>query len=421
VADTLRAGSVGALVDRSPGSMGQAVGLDRRSPIVGHDLRRRRAVSKDTLARPVAPTAIAILTIAGVVVSLAGLRAVSSIMAPALLALFLVITFRPLASALERRGVPAPITMILTLLLIYGVLIFLSLSIYLSVTQFAATLYANPGKFNDLLNSGTALLAQLGIQNVDISYVTSLFNPSRIASLATSLVSASAAVASMIGLILALAFFMALDASNFSGRLALVTRFSPTTAAALVGLGKSTRSYFAVASIFGAIVAVVDWILLLIVGVPDAWLWAILAFVTNFVPNIGFLIGVIPPAVLALVTIDWQAALIVFAGYCVINVVIQVLIQPKVVGDRVQLNTTLTFMALIVWTFVLGGLGAILAIPMTLLVRALFIDTRPELRWIRVLLSSPDGPTKPRQVAPEHHLPIGDESAEDQPPAPVGS
>lgn len=378
-------------------------------------------MSKETFTRSAAPVSTAVLTIAGVVIALAGLKAVASIMAPALLALFLVITFRPIAAALERKGVPAAITMIITLILIYGVLIFLSLSLYLSITQFASTLYANPAKFNDLIQAGTDLLADLGVQNVDISQLTSLFSPSRIASLATSLVSASAAVASMIGLILALAFFMALDAANFSGRLALVTRFRPDTATALVGLGRSTRSYFAVASIFGGIVAVVDWLLLVIVGVPDAWLWAILAFVTNFVPNIGFLIGVIPPAVLALVTMDWQSAVIVFAGYCVINVVIQVLIQPKVVGDTVQLNTTLTFLALIIWTFVLGGLGAILAIPMTLLVRALFIDTRPELRWIRVLFSSPEDSKKARPTSQGPDAGAGDDSAEQQPPTPVGA
>ena len=160
-----------------------------------------------------------------------------------------------------------------------------------------------------------------------------------------------------------------------------------------------------VAAAFGAIVAVVDWILLIIVGVPNAWLWALLAFVTNFIPNIGFILGVIQPAILALLTIDWRAALIIVIGYSVINVIIQVLIQPKVVGDRVELNTTLTFLALVVWTFILGGLGAILAIPMTLLVRALFIDSRPQLRWIRVLFSSGDGP-KPRIVPkPEEPAP----------------
>lgn len=375
----------------------------------------RRGASPGLASGPQLPVSMAVLSIAAAVIALGGVKATSSILAPALLPLFLVITFRPISVALQRRGVPPLITMLVNLVLIYGVLIFLGLSIYLAITQFATTLIQNPGKFNDMITSGTALLQSLGITNVSTAQIAGLFSPSRIASLAGSLVNASTAVAGMLGLIFALTFFTSLDADNFSERLKLVTRFRPHTANALVNLGKSTRSYFAVAAVFGGIVAVADWILLVIVGVPDAWLWAILAFVTNFVPNIGFLIGVIPPAVLALVTMDWQSALIVFAGYCVINVVIQVLIQPKVVGDTVQLNTTLSFMALIIWTFILGGLGAILAIPMTLLVRALFVDSRPELRWVRVLFSSPEGPKKPEKADKVPPRPSGaDDDSSDQ-------
>ena len=146
--------------------------------------------------------------------------------------------------------------------------------------------------------------------------------------------------------------------------------------------------------------AVLDWLLLMILDVPDAWLWALLAFVTNFVPNIGFLIGLIPPAVISLLTQDWQSAVIIVVGYSVLNVVVQTLIQPKVVGDRVQLNTTLTFVALVLWTWILGGLGAILAIPMTLLVRALFVDSRPNLRWVHSLFSSDAGPRRRKKETP---------------------
>ena len=89
--------------------------------------------------------------------------------------------------------------------------------------------------------------------------------------------------------------------------------------------------------------------------------------------------------------------MIIAVGYSVLNVVVQTLIQPKVVGDRVQLNTTLTFLALIIWTFLLGGLGAILAIPMTLLIRALFVDSQPQHRWVRALFSSGPPPGTARQ------------------------
>ncbi len=358
--------------------------------------------------RPV-PVSTVLLTLAAVVVALAGMRATAAILAPVLLALFLMICFRPLGAWLERHRVPKGVVILVNVLVIYGVLAVLGLWLYLSVARFASTVGQNASKLTDFWNWAVGILQFLGIQTNDIRALVDLVSPSRIASVAQSLLQASASVTTALAFIAALVFFMALDAASFSRRLRVSVRYRPAMATALTDFGHATRGYFWVAAVFGAAVAVVDWALLLVLDVPDAWLWALLAFVTNFIPNIGFLLGLVPPAIIAVLVHDWQAGLIVVVGYSVINTVVQTLIQPKVVGDRVQLNTTLTFLALIVWTFVLGGLGAILAIPMTLLVRALLIDSRPQLRWIRNLFSSgepdPDedeGPaTAPKPAPPE--------------------
>ena len=131
----------------------------------------------------------------------------------------------------------------------------------------------------------------------------------------------------------------------------------------------SVRRYYVVNATFGAIVAVIDGLALWALGVPAPAVWAILAFVTNFVPNIGFVLGLIPPAVLALVVGGWPLMLAVIAIYCVVNVTLQVLVQPKFVSDAVNLSLTLSFFAVIFWTFIIGPVGAILSIPLTLLVR----------------------------------------------------
>lgn len=340
------------------------------------------------------PVSTVVLTLAGTVVALAGLKLSAAIVAPILLALFLMVCFRPLGAWMESHRVPRVISIVSTILVIYGVLFVLGLCIYLAIARFAITVSQQSGKLIGFWQWVSGLLQSIGVATTDTRAMLSLVSPERLASLAQSLLSASASLTSTLAFLAALVFFMALDAANFSRRLRVAVRFQPAMNRALEDLGKTTRSYFAVAAIFGAIVAVLDWILLLILGVPNAWLWALLAFVTNFVPNVGFLLGLVPPALVSLLTADWQHALIIVIGYSVINLVVQTLIQPAVVGDRVQLNTTLTFVALVVWTFILGGLGAILAIPMTLLIRALFIDSRPQLRWVRALFSSGAGPRR---------------------------
>jgi predicted PurR-regulated permease PerM len=113
-----------------------------------------------------------------------------------------------------------------------------------------------------------------------------------------------------------------------------------------------------------------------------------LAFITNYIPNIGFIIGLVPPTIIALLDKDVVTAIIVVVVYCVLNFVIQTIIQPRVVGVTVGLSATLSFLSLIVWATILGASGAFLAIPLSLLVKALLVDVDPEQNWVGVLLSS---------------------------------
>jgi hypothetical protein len=118
-----------------------------------------------------------------------------------------------------------------------------------------------------------------------------------------------------------------------------------------------------------------------------------LAFITNYIPNIGFIIGLVPPALLGLLEGGPRLMLIVILIYCVINFLIQSVIQPKYVGDSVGLSTTLTFLSLVFWSWILGPLGALLAIPLTLLAKALLIDIDPSARWLSFLVAA--APTRP--------------------------
>ena len=122
-----------------------------------------------------------------------------------------------------------------------------------------------------------------------------------------------------------------------------------------------------------------------------------LAFITNYIPNIGFIIGVVPPALLALLQGGPKLMIIVIIGYSLINFVIQSIIQPKVMADAVNLSLTLTFVSLIFWAFVIGAMGAVLAVPLTLLTKALLLDVDPSTRWISSLLTG--GPAPPEENA----------------------
>ena len=121
-------------------------------------------------------------------------------------------------------------------------------------------------------------------------------------------------------------------------------------------------------------------------------------FVTNYVPNIGFVLGVVPPALLGLLAGGWGEFIAIIVVYSLLNFVVQTLIQPRFVGDSVGLSMTVTFIALLFWGWVLGALGALLAIPLTLLVKALLVDVDPRRHWLDALLR--EEPRAPRRCAP---------------------
>ena len=171
-------------------------------------------------------------------------------------------------------------------------------------------------------------------------------------------------------------------------RLRATAAVRPRFAQALTSFAQGVRRYWIVATIFGLIVAVLDVIALEIIGVPLALVWGVLAFLTNYIPNIGFVIGLVPPALLALVDQGWVAALWVVIAYSVLNFVIQSIIQPKFTGESVGVTPFISFLSLLFWYWVLGALGALLALPATLLLKAFLVDADPRARWVNNLIAS---------------------------------
>ena len=201
--------------------------------------------------------------------------------------------------------------------------------------------------------------------------------------------------------LLCLMLFLSVEAGGVDQRLAAVAADRPQLETALRSFAKGTRSYLVVTAVFGLIVGVLDGAALWIIGVPLPVLWGILSFLTNFIPNVGFIIGLVPPALLALLTGGVEQMLIVIAVYCVLNFVIQTVIQPRFVGDSVGLAMTTTFVALVFWAWLLGPIGALLAIPMTLLMKALLVDVDPTARWANALAGSLERPPRePRRGTP---------------------
>jgi predicted PurR-regulated permease PerM len=239
---------------------------------------------------------------------------------------------------------------------------------------------------NGVENAGTTL-RHLGIKQDQINVIVDAIDPGQLVDLALSLLSGTLGVLGSLVFLFTVLLFMAFDTDSTRRSLATLGERFPEPVAALENFAQGTRGYVSVAAGFGLIVAVIDGVVLHFMDVQGAFVWAVLAFVTNFIPNIGFFIGVIPPALIALLDSGPDQMIAVIAVYCVINFVIQSVIQPRVVGTTVGLSAMLTFLSLVFWTWVVGPVGAVLAVPLTLLTKAVLVEADPHTRWALPLIA----------------------------------
>ena len=322
------------------------------------------------------------------VLIIAGLQAATSIVAPAFFALVITVAVHPIRGVVARRGWPGWAGVVAGALTAYAVVLGLSAAVIYSVAKFATLIPQYADDFNDMVKSASEKLKSLGISQSAVESIEKSFDPAKLLGVVTDVLHSLASVASSLTMVILLLLFLAMDASNFPAKLSSNTKGRPAAVEALQSFAHGTRQYLIVSTVFGFIVAVLDSVFLAFTPVPDPLLWGLLAFITNYIPNVGFIIGLIPPAALGLLISGPGLMVLIIVVYCVLNFIIQSVIQPKFVGDAVGLSVSLTFLSLIFWVFVLGPAGAFLAVPLSLLAKALLVDVDSDSSWLRPLLSS---------------------------------
>jgi AI-2 transport protein TqsA len=331
------------------------------------------------------PTLRVLIGLAAAVIALGGLFFARELVGPLVLAAVIVIICHPVRHPLERWGWPRWAATTSVIVVAYLILLVLGLLLFFAVTQFVRLVSDYADELQAAAQSVISWLSSAGLDEQASDATASLLDPSSIVSFVTSLSGTAIGILTALFFVLAYVIFMAADGARYARAETSYGQVAGQSLDRFRSFNSGVRRYYVVNASFGAVVAIIDGLALWALGIPAPAVWAILAFVTNFIPNIGFVIGLIPPALLALVVGGWPLMLAVIAVYCVVNVTLQVLIQPKFVSDAVSLSLTLSFFSVIFWTFVIGPLGAILSIPLTLAVRALVLEGDPGARWLRWL------------------------------------
>jgi AI-2 transport protein TqsA len=323
---------------------------------------------------------IILLGLAAGTVATFGISGLRGILAPTLLTLVLTICAAPVRTRLTARGAPRGIATTAVALVVFGVLAAFVYAILIALIQFTAMLPTYSEQFARIGSSIARWLEGLGIGQAQIQAALAGADPRNVVATVAGAVGGLADLTAALVIILTMMILMAADSSYTRVVLGQLGAVHPNLVGALTQYTSNVRRYMIVTTLLGVAQGTLNTVALAILGVPAALLWGMLAFLCSYIPNIGYFVALVPPLLFGLLVGGWPTGIAVLVVYGVINAVVQSIIQPRVVGQAVSLSQTLTLFSVLFWAVVIGPIGAILAVPLTLLVKAVLVDADPRTR-----------------------------------------
>jgi AI-2 transport protein TqsA len=325
----------------------------------------------------------------------AGARAAEPILVPFLVSMMLAIICVPPMQWMAMRGVPEWLAVILVVLLVLGIGFAFGTVIGTSLLDFSASL---PYYQARLRTEMTGLFDWLEVHGVELSgrVLPEALDPGQMLRIAGRIFSGLGDVLSRVGLILLTMIFILLEWSAVTRKLQVAF---PGSADSLLGrlsrVATNVKRYLALKTVLSLATGSLVAALLSAMAVDYALLWGLLAFLLNYIPTIGSFIAAVPGILLAFLQLGWKGAVISAIGYLVINVTISNLIEPRVMGQGVGLSTLVVFLSLVFWGWVLGPVGMLLSVPLTMIFK-IFLEGSEDTRWVAVLM----GPRIPQETQP---------------------
>jgi len=335
-----------------------------------------------------------LLSGACLVIIIAGLQTAASVLVPMLLSLFIAcICLPPLQWLISKHISPTWAVFLVTLGLVFlGMLI--TVFAGASVADFSQNLPTYQARLQTQTGDLLLWLHGIGIEVSNQSLLEKL-NPAAAMGFAGKLLAGFGNVLANTFFIVLTVIFLLFEALALPHKWALIGEHAPSTDA----IGKflsSVNQYLVIKTWVSLATGTVVTIWLSLLGVDYPVLWGLLAFLFNYVPNIGSIIAAVPALLLALVQLGVDAALYAGLGYVVVNIVMGNVIEPRFMGKGVGLSTLIVFVSLVFWGWLLGPVGMLLSVPLTMIVK-LALEANPNTQWIAILLGPDVEPNESRE------------------------
>jgi len=329
-----------------------------------------------------------LLMLASFVIIVAGMQAAESIMVPFLLAIFISIIASPPFFWLQNKGIPKSISLLLVIIIFLIFISLIGLLVGTSVNDFTSKLPYYQQKLQGQTQGLIAWLTEKKFIEPDFQ-ISKVFNPGSVLNLIGNTLNQISNLFANGFLILLTVIFMMLEVTSLPIKFKKIFSNPEASIARIHSISKNINKYIAIKTWISIGTGLLVYFLLLIVGVDYPLLWAVLAFALNYIPTIGSIIALIPPLLLTIIQLGFIDAITVLVGYVLINTIMGNILEPKFMGRGLGLSTLVVFLSLLFWGWVLGPIGMLLSVPLTITIK-IALDSSEETRWFAILL----GPEK---------------------------
>ena len=328
-----------------------------------------------------------VVKVAAIIIIIAGVVYAKTIIVPFLLALFIsIICVQPISWLVDKR-IPKWLA---TILVLFGMIILFSGFAFLiggTLSSFSGNVSKYESTLTAISNSFVRFLNEKGL-NISNNQVSDLIQPARILEFTAGLANQLLNVMGNTFLIFLIVLFILMEFGSFSVKAKAILSDTDESISYFSTIARNIRHYLGIKTLICLLTGILIYFALLIIGVDYPLLWALIAALMNYIPNIGSIIAVVPAFLFALVQLGLGGALWTLASFMLVNNVLGNIIEPRIMGKGLGLSTLVVFLSLLFWGFILGTVGMFLSVPITMTLK-IILEQNEKTRWIAILLGTP--------------------------------
>jgi len=325
---------------------------------------------------------------AAVFIIIGGVKIASSLVTPLLLAIFFSIISSQPVKFLRKKGLSKGIAISIVLIVFLSIITSLGGILGGSIARFTKNIPELSNNLNEVISYYISTINSYGIQISDDKLLSSI-GPGKILNFTAATLNGMGNFMGQLFLIVLFAFFMLLEMDSFPLKFnAMLGKTNPheknvSTQRIIINV----RNYLGIKTLTSFVTGLLIFISLKFIGVDYAFIWGLIAFLLNYIPNVGSLLAAIPTLLFTSVQLGWSEFFWVGFSYLVVNIVIGSLIEPKVMGRGMGLSTLVVLISLVFWGWVLGPIGMFLSVPLTMTLK-IFLENYKETKWLAVMMGT---------------------------------